>query len=211
MIGDQGYTVEVIRFDVAKEFIHKHHYSGGSHNRPSPCFGLFRPDPMMWESQLIGCMMLATPISERVRASLFGEEHKDRVKELHRLAIIDDTPKNTESWFISRCLKMLRSVRPDLWGLISFADTTEGHEGTIYHASNALYCGTTGKETFYLDQTGRLRHKRQCGVNISVKEAKSRGWEPVVREAKHRFVFILGDKREKRERRRLLKVQVVER
>jgi len=182
----------------AKEFIVQHHYSRGSAYRPSPCYGLFDGD------NLIGCLMIAVPCSERVRASVFGIEYKNHVKELHRLAIIDDTPKNTESWFISRCLKLLREDDERLWALVSFADPTQGHEGVIYKASNAYYYGRSSKSRFYLDGEGGLRHPRQCGVNISMKAAKEKGWEPVMREGKHRYLFILGNKSQKRNRRKMV-------
>ena len=154
--------------------------------------------------------MVATPCSENVRRSVFGDEYKTTVRELHRLAIIDDTPKNTESWFISRCLKLIRDDRPDLWALVSFADTTQGHNGGIYRATNALHCGMTAPARFYLDSEGRLRHPRQNGVNITLAHAAERGWKAVKRQAKHRFVFLLGNRSQKRERRKLLRLEVSE-
>ena len=99
------YEVRKISAKEAKEYIHKNHYSKGSHNGPSPCYGLFEKE------NLIGAMMFATPCSENVRSSIFGKEHKDNVTELHRLHILDITPKNTESWFIARCLKQLKIDR----------------------------------------------------------------------------------------------------
>ena len=99
----KNYDVKRISCAQAKEYIIKNHYSHGCHNGPSPCYGLFDNE------QLIGCLMFATPCSEAVRASVFGAEYKDNVTELHRLHILDVTPKNTESWFISRCLKLLKS------------------------------------------------------------------------------------------------------
>ena len=198
------YRVERIACNAAKDFIRANHYSRGCHNGPSPCYGLFDTD------DLIGCLMVATPCSENVRRSVFGDEHKATVRELHRLAIIDDTPKNTESWFISRCLKLIRDERPDLWALVSFADTTQGHNGGIYRATNALHCGMTAPTRFYLDSEGRLRHPRQNGVNITLAHAADRGWEAVKRQAKHRFVFILGNRAQKRERRKLLRLEVSE-
>ena len=199
-----NWSVKQIPAKQAKSFIHENHYSRGSHNGPSPCFGLFEGET------LIGCLMIATPCSENVRASVFGVELKQHVRELHRLAIIDDTPKNAESWFISRCLKLMRSVRPDIWALLSFADTTVGHTGGIYRATNAMYCGMSSPARFFEDSEGRLRHPRQNGVNISVAEATSRGWTAVRRRAKHRYLFLLGDRREKRERRPLIRLEEVQ-
>jgi hypothetical protein len=186
------YQISVIQSKTAKEFIKKHHYSKGCHNGASPCFGLFD------KNDLIGVLAVCNPCSEAVKASVFGEELKDSVRELHRLVILDDTPKNTESWFISRALKEMQKVRPDIKCLISFADETEGHNGTIYQASNALYCGRSAKATFFLDEDGRLRHPRQNGVNITIKEAKKRGWMPTKRLGKFRYIFILGSRKQKK-------------
>ena len=87
---------------MAKEYIIEHHYSHGCHNGPSPCYGLFEKE------KLIGVLMFATPCSENVRSSVFGKEYKDSITELHRLHILDCTPSNTESWFISQCFKKIK-------------------------------------------------------------------------------------------------------
>jgi len=142
--------------------------------------------------KLIGCLVFATPCSENVRAWALGEDEKDSTVELHRLFIEDVTPKNTETWFISKCLKLLKKDRPKTKIVVSFADNTEGHEGVIYKASNFVCTGKTGSAWFYRDQEGRLRHPRQCGVNIKEKEAKERGWVREKREAKIRYHYPLG-------------------
>lgn len=192
------YTVKKIDSKTAKEYIRKNHYSHGCHNGPSPCYGLFDGE------DLIGVLMFATPCSENVRSSIFGPEYKDWVTELHRLHILDITPKNTESWFISRCLKMLKKDKPNIKAVISFSDSTEGHDGTIYKATNAYRIGATGSATFYIDKDGRLRHPRQCGVNISKEKASELGWQSCRRGAKNRFLWLLPDS--KRERRLLIKM-----
>lgn len=186
------YSVARIPCKTAKEYIIKHHYSHGCHNAPSPCYGLFDGE------SLIGVLMFATPCSEAVRASLFGEEYKSCVTELHRLHVLDVTPKNTESWFISRCLKLLQIDKPQIRGVISFSDTTEGHSGIVYQATNAYRCGMTSKATFYIDSEGRLRHPRQNGVNITKRMASERGWQPITRYSKNRYIYILGSKRERK-------------
>jgi hypothetical protein len=181
----ESYSIKRIRLKEAGEYIREHHYSHGHHNGASPCYGLFD------DEMLIGVCMFATPCSENVRASVFGVEHKDAVVELHRLHILDVTPRNTETWYLSRCFRMLRQDRPQTKAVISFADPTEGHEGTIYKALNGIYCGRSSRARFFRDGDGRLRHPRQNGRNITMSEAKERGWTPVVREGKHRFLWIL--------------------
>jgi hypothetical protein len=188
------YYVAKVATSEGKEFVKQHHYSHGIHNGPMT-YGLFG----VLDQSLVGVLAFATPSSEAVCASVFGVEYKRAVTELHRLVLLDEVPHNAESFFISRALRLLRQDRPNYAAVLSFADTTQGHVGTVYQATNAIYCGTTGRSTFYEDETGRLRHPRQNGTNITLKDAKARGWSPVKREAKHRYLFLLPmSKRERR-------------
>lgn len=148
--------------------------------------------------------MFATPCSENVRRSIFGPGHEDAVVELHRLHVQDGTPRNTESWFIARCLRLLVEDRPQTAAVVSFADPTEGHVGTIYQATNAIYYGKSRPATFFRDETGRLRHPRQNGKNI---DGCGLGWTPVRREGKHRYLWLVGDRRKKAYYTKLLRVK----
>jgi len=185
-----NYTISRIKAAVAKPFVIEHHYSHGIHNGPMT-WGLFDKE------ELIGVIAFATPSSENVRRSVFGENYKDSVTELHRLVILDCTPKNTESWFISRALKALKEERPKYNAVLSFADPTEGHLGTIYQATNAIFTGTSSPARFYIDETGRLRHPRQNGHNVTRAEANARGWTVTNRLGKYRYLYLLGNKRER--------------
>ena len=197
------YTVTHIPAKEGRAFVKEHHYSHGIHNGPT-CYGLIDVD----SADLVGVLAIATPCSENVRRSVFGPEHASRVTELHRLVLLEEIPKNSESFFIGAALRLHKQRRPDHWAVLSFADTTEGHVGTVYQATNAIYTGSSGKETFYLDEVGRLRHPRQNGVNISKEVAAARGWSPVVREGKHRYLFLLPDNRShKKELLRLCRLQ----
>jgi len=193
-----NFTIEKLGRDTAREFIMEHHYSGTCHAGPM-AWGCFNGG-----GELIGVIAFATPISENVRRYIWNgaveDEMKDRTTELHRLVTVDAAPKNTETWFISRSLDALKKYKSKYKAVISHADQTENHKGTIYQASNAMYTGTTGgKTTFYRDSEDNLRAPRQNGENISVEEAKSRGWEPEKREAKHRYIFLLPDKYESKD------------
>jgi hypothetical protein len=197
--------IERIPTKIAKEYIHKNHYSHGSRHAPSPCYGLYDND------NLVGVCMFCVSCSERVRASIFGEEYKSTVLELHRLHILDSVEfLNIESWFISKCLHQLRIDRPDIKCVIAFSDPTEGHKGTIYQATNAHYYGVSAKATFYLDDSGRLHHPRQNEVNISKEQAAEWGWKPVRREGKHRYFWILCGKNEKKYWMSRVKVKIQE-
>jgi len=195
--------VEKIQSKIGKEFIKKYHYSHGCHNGPMT-WGLFNNE------ELVGVIAFATPCSENVRKSVFGEEFKNNVTELHRLVLFDHIPKNSESYFIRSSLKLLREYKPNIYAVLSFADSTENHKGIIYQASSAFYTGTTSKSTFFLDEDGRLHHPRQNGVNISKEEALKRKWSPVKREAKHRYLFILPKRKKRTKLLEKLKLNIME-
>lgn len=200
-----SYSIKRLRFSESKDFVCRHHYSHGCHNGPKLSLGLFNGQV------LIGVCMFSTPCSENVRASVFGPDEKDAVIELSRLVVLDEAPHNTESWFVSRCLHTLKTLFPTIHAVLSFADPTQGHVGTIYQAMNFRYTGTSSSKTFYRDVDGRLRHPRQCGKNISRAAAAEMGWTAVASMGKHRYIRLLPDnKRHLRElsKRCLLNIDI---
>ena len=175
---------------VARSFIIEHHYSGSCMNGPM-AWGCYHDDT------LVGVIAFATPISENVRKSIwadpFKEEMKHHTTELHRLVTLDETPHNTESWFISRGLKRLKQHKPKYKAVISFADPMQGHEGTIYQASNAIYYGTTSSSLAFRKPDGTIRHKRSGGKNMLKADGIEQGLTPVRRDGKHRYLFLTPD------------------
>ena len=140
------YEVKHISSKLGKQYIIDNHYSHGIHNG-AMCFGL------VYKEVIIGVCAFATPCSENVCSSIFGYEYRRTVTELHRLHILDGTPKNTESWFIVRVLKALKEYKPNYWAVITFADSTVGHTGVIYKATSAYRLGKTNSSaTFYFDK-----------------------------------------------------------
>ena len=182
------FKVEKIPSKLGKEFVKIHHYSHGIHNG-AMCYGLLQNE------ELVGVCAFATPCSEQVCSSVFGVNDKRSVTELHRLVLLDEVPKNSESWFIVRALKALKKDRPYYNAVLSFADATEGHLGIIYQATNAIYTGMSGKATFYLDKNNRLRHPRQNGKNITKELANTLNWKPIKREGKHRYLYLIANDR----------------
>lgn len=197
----EDYSVARIGSKLGRDFIIEHHYTHGCHNGPM-CWGMFNPS-----GELIGVCAFATPSSEAVRASVFGPDFKSSVTELHRLVILDNTPKNAESWFVSRALSGLVDYKPQYGGgaVLSFADPAEGHVGTIYQALNALFCGSGGGATFYRDPaTGKLHHPRNNGVNMTRARARELGLVAERRPGKYRYLFLTGSKSQRKAARKRL-------
>lgn len=199
----RGYVVLPVDFKTARAFVAQHHYARGMHNGPTALFGL-------WDGpSLLGVVAFATPCSEAVRSSVFGPDHKGRVTELSRVVLIDEAPHNSESFFVSRALRLLKESRPDIWAVVSFADTAHGHVGTIYQASNLWYAGRSKSAQHFIDTEGRIRHRRQCGTNITTAEALARGWTPGRSGIKHRYIASLPD--DKRHERHLSELLLLSR
>lgn len=117
----------VSRADI-REFIEQNHYSGSINGCISDyCFALYDGETMIG-AMFYGRMAMANQWKR------FADSAED-VIELRRLCCIDDTPKNTESYFIGKSLKLLKK----LWCgkvVVSYADKEYGHTGCIYKASN---------------------------------------------------------------------------
>lgn len=65
---------------------------------------------------------------------------------LARLWVHDDEPRNTETWFIARAVKLVRRLCPTIRFLVSYADPSVGHQGIVYRAANWRYDGHSDGE-----------------------------------------------------------------
>lgn len=163
----KDYEVLLVEVSEVKHFIERHHYSGSINGvRVSHAFGLYD------QEKLIGAMVYGQPGMANAWKK-YGESEAD-VVELRRLCCIDDTPKNTESYFIGATIRYLRK-NSDFKIIVSYADPEQGHSGVIYQASNFKRLGRTSRgkviiwgekrfhdksvRTYYVDKTGEKRLK----------------------------------------------------
>ena len=151
------FTVEEIPRKSVVKFIEKHHYSRNVNGVQSLYhYGLFT-EGNFGLPKMIGAMMYAHP-SMPATAAKYNPINPDKCLELRRLVCIDDTPKNTESYFIGQTFKLLRKTT-DMEVIVSFADQHHGHTGVIYKATNFDYLGETGKGRILMVD-GKEMHSR---------------------------------------------------
>lgn len=121
------------------------------------------------------------------------------ILELNRLCVNEGLPKNTLSFFISKCFKIL----PKPLVLISYADSTMYHHGYVYQATNWIYTGTTGcREEWIRKSDGKIFHAKTIydKYGSSKKEnAKKYGYLLKKTKPKHRYFKFTGNKTEKKE------------
>lgn len=101
--------------------------------------------------------------------------------ELGKLCVKDKCPKNTESYFISQCIKLIQKELPKLKILFSWADGIIGKPGYVYQCSNFYYGGFIWTE-MYLDANGNRVHPRSMqGISTGDKaegtKFKSRAYD----------------------------------
>ena len=153
----KNYKVKLCDRRDIKDFIETWHYSKNINGLKSNyCFKLLD------NNKLIGAMMYG----QIAMANVWKKYVKAEIDliELRRLCCIDDTPKNTESYFIGFTLRWLKK-NTEIKTVISYADETYNHQGTIYKASNFKHLGMTkkGKVIFfnnklYHDKTIRTKY-----------------------------------------------------
>lgn len=79
--------------------------------------------------------------------------------ELSRLVVADECPKNTESFFLGNLLRWMKE-NTVIKGIVSYADPTVGHQGTIYKAANFRLIGKSTKSYHYVDLNGKWINKK---------------------------------------------------
>lgn len=146
-----SFEVKPTTIQYVRDFIETWHYSSNVNGlRISNVFGLF------YEENLIGAMIYG-PLGMANTWKKYANSENE-VIELRRLCCIDNTPRNTESYFIGKTLKWLRK-NTDYKIVISYADTFHNHQGTIYKASNFQYHGLTSKGRV-IEYDGRIYHDK---------------------------------------------------
>jgi hypothetical protein len=170
---------------VAKHYLHR---------RPpiSHAFGVYD------RGALMGVVTYGTPASRHLQKGACPSD-PSLVIELNRLWLDDALPRNSESWFVSRTLRMLP---PRI--VVSYADPLHGHYGYIYRALNFRYAGWTDMERktprydyIPIDPTKHSRDAFRGGPGLSGTAYRRR------RVAKVKYWTVTGDKRDRRDLARL--------
>ena len=187
IIKVSDFIVEPVPRSAIQSFVERWHYSHSTNGvQQTQCFALF--DDM----KMIGAMMYALP-SMKSTAAKYNPDNPLRCWELRRLCCIDDTPTNTESYFIGKTLRWLKQ-NTDSEVIISYSDLHQGHEGTIYKASNFINIGQSpASKVLMVD--GREFHGRSMNnKHRPYGRALKRRWEAKKAGAKDDGIFYVDRK-----------------
>lgn len=79
-------------------------------------------------------------------------QYENKYLDFSRLWVDDSCPRNTESAFVSYCMKYLNKKYPTYQGVVTWADPQAGHNGTLYRACNFAFDGFSRPTKRYVNQ-----------------------------------------------------------
>ena len=135
MSSAKDLRVAPIASSDARAFVRKNHYSGKTVNNSQLHLGAFLG------RRLVGVAQFGPPMDRSKLVGLVRDTSWNGMLELNRLALIDDTPRNSESRFLAVCMRLIRKSAPHVQWVVSFADGTQCGDGTIYRASGFVLTG----------------------------------------------------------------------
>jgi hypothetical protein len=185
----EKYKVQSIDSFYCKEWLLKKHYA-----KRIPAieysFGLYL------ENVIMGVCTFGPPPRVMNDGECIFNDYKVKTLELNRLVVKDGLEKNTLSFFVSQCIKML----PTPLCLVSYADYTFGHTGYIYQATNWIYAGLNQIHERQIFYDGKEIHPRTaCSMGFtSISDWAAK--DPKVKlgeyTKKHRYFKFMGTKKE---------------
>ena len=170
----------------------------------SYAFGVFN------NQSLVGVVTFGTPASPPLRVGILGEEWAGRVLELNRLCC--ENSRNVASILVGGALRLL--PKPSV--VVSYADTGQGHVGYVYQATNFLYTGLSAKRTDWKVRGREHLHGATVADESRGRENRAAWMREKYgedfylqdRPQKHRYVYFVGTRRDKRQMLSALKYDI---
>lgn len=179
--------VQPVPILVARRIIERHHYLHSLPGGTLFAFGVFVG------GRLLGALTFG--VGPKLVHRLVEGARPGDGPTLTRLWLSDELPCNSESRVLGVVLRALRR-HTALKFLVSYADPSQGHLGTIYQATGWLYTGLSEAMPLYDLGDGVARHSRSLSHAFgshSVRHFARHGVpvKLVPQPAKHRYVYFL--------------------
>jgi hypothetical protein len=183
----QAMQVLPVPFWVARSVLVRHHYLHSMPGGSKLAFGVFM------QNSLRGAVTLG--VGPYNAPSLVSGATSDDGLTLSRLWLSAGLPRNSESRVLGIILRSLRR-HTSLKFLLTYADPSQGHVGTIYQATGWLYTGLSEAMPLYDIGDGKARHSRSLSHaygSHSIAHFRRHGVavELVTQEPKHRYAYFL--------------------
>lgn len=200
----EQYDIEKISYEVAMGIVVANHYL----HRKCPvshAYGLVDKR----DRRVVGVVTYGVSPSSTLLKGICGPEEMYNVYELNRLWVEDSVPKNGESYLVGNTMKLL-----DREIIVSFADTSQGHVGYIYQASNFIYTGLSAKFKDPKVKGRENQHHATYANGLTNQQVIDKfGADNVYfveRPRKHRYIFFNCSKTRRKELLKKLRYKVIE-
>lgn len=198
----EEYEVQKISYKEAMDIVTERHYL----RRKCPvshAFGLVRKA----DSEIVGVVTYGVSPSSTLLRGICGDDESKNVYELNRLWVDDSVPKNGESFLVGSTIKQL-----DRQIIVSFADTSQGHLGIIYQASNFIYTGLSAKfkdpKVKGLENQHHATYANGLTNQQVIEKFGADNVYFVERPRKHRYIFFNANGRRRKELLKKLRYEI---
>lgn len=210
-------AVREVSYDTARNLIVANEWLGNM-GTTEFSFGLY------FGEYLGGMACFGRTAGTQVAGSICGAEHAHRVATLCRGACVHWAHPHSASFLINAACREM--TRKGYHILVAYSDPAAGEIGTVYQASNWLYCGTTNPTEKFRTPSGEIKDARlvsaysrdRSGGTLKYRCTRAEQKQMLMdagceffREevGKHRYVGIYGDRRTKRLLRSALRWEVL--
>ena len=115
--------------------------------------------------------------------------NQGQIVELVRMALNGKQESTTKAMSIA--LKLIKKYAPNVKLVVSYADSEQGHIGTIYQATNWFYTGYSTDTNLIIN--GKREHRRTLGSRFgtcSSEKLKKKGYDVKILKTKPKWKYI---------------------
>ena len=114
---------------------------------------------------------------------------------LTRFCLVDELPTNSESRILGVVLRALKK-QTGVKFIVAYADSAQGHVGTIYQAGNWIYTGLSQATPLYRLGGGPPQHSRSFSHVFGTRyvnhfSAHGAALQKLPQQPKHRYIYFL--------------------
>ncbi len=113
---------------------------------------------IFWENHLAGAVCFGKTAGTNVNASVCGIQYANHVITLCRGACVHWAHKHAASKLISSACRMMMDHGFNIF--VAYSDPEAGEIGTVYQASNWIYCGMTSATEKFVAPDGSIKDSR---------------------------------------------------
>jgi hypothetical protein len=175
-------SADIVRVDfkTAKHIILQYEWLGTMPSGFRAAFGIF------FGGVCGGVVVYGSPNPMQIAKSVCGGKYVKETWQLHRGACVWWAHEHSASKLIGVSLREVEKLGARI--VVAYSDPRAGEIGTVYQATNWLYCGLTAKRPDYeVDGKRKVGHFKVTGEMVRVD-----------RQRKHKYVHILGNRRERK-------------